>query len=164
MKKIRLLLAIVLFMIVFSFTACDHSLPQTSGTEPNGSGNTVSKYQVGDIVLNDGSYLRDATSVSDEDKEKAIAVIYKVDGAKAYGVGLVHSKAGLAWCLETANGYDINFTELQCTILGNPGDLFEDTDGSDNFEKIGEALIAAGKTDDTKIEGNYPAFEFAKKL
>ena len=40
--------------------------------------------------------------------------------------------------------------------------MFEDTDGSDNFEKICEALIAAGKTDDTGIEGNYPVFEFAK--
>lgn len=121
----------------------------------------VSKYEVGDIVLNDGTYLRGVTSVSDEDKEKAIAVIYKVDGSKAYGVGLVHNQSRLPWCSTTAKGFQMNFTDLQCDVDGNPGDLSftGDTDGSDNFTKIAKAL---GTDDDTGIEGNYPAFEFAK--
>ena len=47
MKKIRLLLAIVLFMIVFGFTACSHSAsgststPETTGNSSDTSENNV---------------------------------------------------------------------------------------------------------------------------
>ena len=120
-------------------------------------------YEVGDIVLNDGTYLRGVTSVSDEDKEKAIAVIYKVDGSKHYGVGLVHSQTGLAWCLSTANGYNTYFNDTVCYLTWNGEDIgltFDgDTDGCNNFTQIKKIL---GKKDDTGTAGNYPAFEFAK--
>ena len=177
MKKIRLILSAVLMMTAFSFIACSHSASGASGsggssnTSGNGSSNSSnntstgnnSKYQVGDIVLNDGSFLRDVTSVSDADKAKAIAVIYKVDGNKAYGVDLFHRKWGLAWCLESANGYNTNFTDLQCTVSGSAGNLSftGDTDGSDNFTKMAQAL---GTNNDTGTAGNYPAFEFAKNF
>ncbi len=178
MKKIRLILSAVLMMTAFGFIACSHSASgasgsggsnNTSGSSSNNAGSVTdgirlqngATKQVGDIVLNDGSFLRDVTSVSDADKAKAIAVIYKVTGSKAYGVGLVHNKSGLAWCLVSANGFDTNFTDLQCTVSGSDGNLSftGDTDGSDNFTKISQAL---GNNDDTGTAGNYPAFEFAK--
>jgi hypothetical protein len=176
MKKIRLILSAVLMMTAFGFIACSHS---ASGS--NVSGNTIgndtgsntsnvtdgirlqngASKQVGDIILNDGTVLRDTTSVSDTDKAKAIAVIYKVTDSKAYGVGLVHNKNGLKWCLESANGHRTIFTDLQCTVSGDAGNysFTGDIDGSDNFTKIAQTL---GANDDTEIEGNYPAFEFAK--
>lgn len=163
MKKIRLILSAVLMMTAFGFIACSHS---TSGSNGSGGSNNTgtgnnSKYHIGDIVLNDGTLLRDVTSISDTDKAKAIAVIYKVTGSKAYGVGLVHNKNGLKWCLESANGYSTNFTDLQCEVSGSPMNpsFTGDTDGSDNFEKIAQAL---GADNDTETTENYPAFYFAK--
>ncbi len=164
MKKIRLILSAVLMMTAFGFIACSHSASGSNGSggsNNTGTGNN-SKYQVGDIVLNDGTYLRNVTSVSDADKAKAITVIYKVDGAKAYGIGLIHDrKNGLIWCLDTANGHRTIFTDLQCTVSGDAGNLSftGDTDGSDNFTKMAQAL---GTNNDTGTAGNYPAFEFAK--
>ncbi len=179
MKKIRLILSAVLMMTAFGFIACSHSASGSNGsgnTIGNGSGSNTSNTsnvtdgirlqngatkQVGDIILNDGTVLRDTTSVSDTDKAKAIAVIYKVDGPKAYGVGFVHNKNGIKWCRESANGYNTNFTDLQCEISGTGGNLSftGDTDGSDNFTKMAQAL---GTNNDTGTAGNYPAFEFAK--
>lgn len=118
---------------------------------------------VGDIVFNDGTavtYTPELT-LTDKQKSKAIAVIYKVDGNKAYGVGLVHAKIGLAWCLQTANGRDNNIGAIRCYLSGFAGNLSfsGDLDGSDNFAKIKETL---GTNDDTGVPGNYPAFEFAE--
>lgn len=118
---------------------------------------------VGDIVFADGSttpYTAELT-LTDDQKSKAIAVIYKVDGSKAFGVGLVHSQSRLSWCISSAKGYKTVLTDLRCEVSGSAGDysFTGDTDGSDNFIKIAEDL---GEDDDTEIAGNYPAFEFAK--
>lgn len=117
-------------------------------------------YRVGDIVLNDGSYLRGVDSISEEEKAKAIAVIYKVYGNKAYGIGI--SRGYARWCLSSAKGKKFVFKDIECNehYKINYGTYFTgDADGSDNFEQIAKAL---GENDDTEIEGNYPAFEFAK--
>ncbi len=181
MKKIRLIFSAVLMMTAFGFISCSHSASGSSGsggsnnTSGNGSGSNTSNTsnvtdgirlqngatkQVGDIILNDGTVLRDTTSVSDTDKAKAIAVIYKVDGNKAYGVGLIHNKTGLEW--SCTNDSIRNFTDLQCEISGSAGNLSftGDTDGSDNFDQIAQSFEA---NDDTRIRGKFPAFEFAKK-
>ena len=124
----------------------------------NGAGEVPSKYKVGDIVLNDGSYLRDVDSVSDEDKEKAIAVIYKVSGSKAYGVGILHGRNGIEWCISSANGFE-KVESISCSFSGEEGNytFTGDIDGSDNLSEIGKAF----ETDDTVDLSNYPAFEFA---
>ena len=151
---------IVLFtaILAVSMIGCNGAANSDSGES---GAATTNKYEIGDIILNDGTCLRRVTSVSETNKEKAIAIIFKVDGSKAYGVGLVHNKLGLAWCLDNAKGYNKNFTDLQCNISGDTGDLSftGDTDGSDNFTKITPAL---GTDDDTGTDGNYPAFEFAE--
>ena len=160
---------------VFSFVATSLALILSASLisckAPSGGGGAVTYIgtktpseakAIGDIIFNDGSaipYTAELT-LTDEQKSKAIAVIFKVDGSKAYGVGLVHSENKLAWCLYTSKGYNTNFTDLQCTASGSGDDysFTGDTDGSDNFEKIGKAL---GADDDTGTPGNYPAFEFA---
>jgi hypothetical protein len=183
MKKIKLILSAVLMMTAFGFIACSHSTSGANGsggstnTSGNGSGSNTSNTsnvtdgirlqngatkQVGDIILNDGTVLRDVTRISDADKSKAIAVIYKVTGSKAYGMGLVQSEP-IPWCLKNTNGYRTIIQPIRCQLFINDRicSFIGDTDGSDNFEKFRETLIATGKTDDTEITGNYPAFEFA---
>ena len=97
---------------------------------------------VGDIVFNDGSatgYTTELT-LTDIQKSKAIAVIYKVDGSKSYGVGLVHNGDGLAWCASGANAYN---TSSYATSL---------TDGSSNMTNIKGAGDWA--------QAKYPAFYY----
>ncbi|MBO7121729.1 MAG: InlB B-repeat-containing protein [Treponema sp.] len=119
----------------------------------------------GDIFFKDGSataYTAGLT-LSDDQKKAAIAVIYKIDGAKAYGVGLVQKQIDnrVKWCLDTANGYNAEITAIQCSCdetTWNVDSVTGDADGSDNFAEIGKAL---GSYDDTGTLSNYPAFEFA---
>lgn len=118
---------------------------------------------VGDIIFSDGTAVSYSSglTLTNQQKEKAIAVIYKVDGSNAYGVGLLQEKFEHAWCLRTAKGYNTNFTEILCTPSPNsenPLTFTGDIDGSDNFEKIKQAL---GDEDDTGDISNYPAFELA---
>lgn len=164
---------IVLFtaVLAISMIGCNGAANSDSG-ESGGSGKPETQIgtkapteqkAVGDIIFADGSatgYTTELT-LTDKQKSKAIAVIYKVDGSKAYGVGLVHSNRGLVWCLESANGYNKIFEDLKCEVNGLAGDLSfsGDTDGSDNFSKIKQAL---GTNNDTGTTGNYPAFEFAE--
>ena len=148
MKSFKAIVSIFFALLFLTLMSC------------NGDWFSVRAYRVGDIVLNDGSYLRDVDSISEEEKAKAIAVIYKVDGNKAYGIGI--DCGYYAWCLSSANGYKTNFIDIECNehYKINYGTYFTgDADGSDNFEQIAKAL---GENDDTEIEGNYPAFEFAK--
>ena len=121
---------------------------------------------VGDIVFTDGSATPYSTTLTltDDQKEKAIAVIYKVDGSHSYGVGLVQASQK-EWCLQTAKGYN-KIDAIVCTPSGSSGnytfDSNADTNGSDNLLKIGEAILNPSFTDDTGTAGNYPAFYFAK--
>lgn len=123
---------------------------------------------VGDIVFNDGSatpYTEELT-LTDAQKTAAIAVIYKADGTKSYGVGIKHSsKMENGWCLSSAKIKNYDIPEIQCTVKkGGSGDSYGNykitgnTDGSDNFAKIKAAL---GDDDDTDDLSKYPAFEFA---
>lgn len=122
------------------------------------------KYAVGDIVFSDGSIISytPKLSLTDEEIAKAVAVIFKVNGTKAYGVGIKYSDPGLAWCLDTAKGYAKDITDIHSPLSYsdiNRTYLFAgDTDGSDNFAQIKAAL---GTDDDTGTLSNYPAFEFA---
>lgn len=121
---------------------------------------------VGDIVFTDGSATPYSATLTltDDQKEKAIAVIYKVDSSHSYGVGLVQASQK-EWCLNTAKGYK-KIDAIVCTPSGSSGnytfDSNADTNGSDNLIQIGTAILTPPFTDDTGTEGNYPAFYFAK--
>ena len=117
-------------------------------------------------MFNDGSatpYTAELT-LSDEQKAAAIAVIFKVDGGKALGVGLKHNRSGLRWCTNDANAYNKNIKTIQCPASGDAGNLTftGDTDGSDNLEQIASFLTTAGLENDTTDASKYPAFYFAK--
>ena len=139
----------------------------TGGSEILGTKAPGVAKAVGDIVFNDGSatpYTAELT-LSDEQKDAAIAVIFKVDGGKTLGVGLKHKRSGgLAWCTKDAKAYNKNIETIQCPASGDAGNLTftGDTDGSDNLEQIASFLTTAGLADDTTDPSKYPAFYFAK--
>ncbi len=132
-------------------------------------------YSVGDVLLSDGSFVAYTSelTLTEAQKQNAIAVIYKVDGAKAYGVGLAHNKGGLLWCSDSANAYNRNIETIRCKpdVGGSAGNYTfrktTDKDGSNNLKQIKDFLSAegSGTSDDTEGEGaaeRYPAFYFAE--
>lgn len=174
MKK-NLFSMLVISVLALAFVGCaDPAGGNNAGGSTGGSGTFGTKAPdvakaVGDIVFNDGSvtpYTAELT-LSDEQKAAAIAVIFKVDGGKALGVGLKHNRSGLAWCTSDANAYNKNIETIQCPASGDEGNLTftVDTDGSDNLEQIASFLTEAGLADDTTgidADKRYPAFYFAK--
>ena len=169
MKKSNLVKAFAVMAIMAAgafFAGCANPAGgNNAGGSTGGSGTFGTKAPgvakaVGDIVFNDGSatpYTATLT-LTPEQKAAAIAVIFKVDGGKALGVGLKHYKNGLAWCTTDAKAYDKNITAIQCHASGNTGD----TDGSDNLEQIATFLTEKGLVNDTAETAKYPAFYFAK--
>lgn len=185
MKQFSKITVFLLTVTAITFMACSSPFSDSgSGNTSSGGGNqtppvtyigtkapTEAKV-VGDIIFSDGSATTYSAELelTDEQKTAVIAVIYKIDAAKPYGVGIRHAKnepgydgwigKGLPWCLLTAKGHYKNITAIQCIPSGEAGNLAftGDTDGSDNFAKIKEAL---GNEDDTSNLSNYPAFEFA---
>ena len=108
-----------------------------------------SKCAVGDFVLKDGTILsKDETPESGT--VAAVIVRAAADGKPALGVGIVHNKSGLAWCTESAAGYNQNITALQ-------GDKTTDyTNGSDGWEKLKKACSDAESNPE-----NYPAWNYS---
>ncbi|EID85235.1 hypothetical protein MSI_12340 [Treponema sp. JC4] len=126
---------------------------------------------VGDIVFTDGSatpYTSDLT-LTDEQKEKSIAIIYKVDASKTYGVGILQNKVGLELfthssqlVIDDAFGNVRNVESIVCNCNYDNGTFTGDTDGSDNLAEIKAFLEENEDTvDDTDDLTHYPAFEFA---
>ena len=86
----------------------------------------------GDFVLKDGTMLPKNITLTDTQKSNIAAVIVRAaaDGKPALGVGNVHKRNDLAWCTESAAGYNTNITALQ-------GDKTSDyMDGSDGWDKL----------------------------
>ena len=108
-----------------------------------------SKCVVGDFVLKDGTILsKDETPESDT--VAAVIVRAATNDKPALGVGIVHNKSGLAWCTESATGYNKNITALQ-------GDITTDyTDGSDGWEKLKAACSDAESNPE-----KYPAWNYS---
>ncbi|MBP5603429.1 MAG: InlB B-repeat-containing protein [Treponema sp.] len=155
-------------------TKYDFDSPVNSDITLKAKWATVS-YNVGDIIFSDGNsvaYTSELT-LTEAQKQNAIAVIYKVAGGKAYGVGLAHNRDGLAWCSDSANAYGKNIESIQCKPDdgGSEGNYtfnnVTDKDGSNNLTQIAQFLSSegSGTSDDTEGEGaaeRYPAFYFAK--
>ena len=128
---------------------------------------------VGDIVFSDGSATPYTTDLTEEQKSKAVAVIYyagsaeDVLGAKTLGVGLKNTgtDSTLAWARYTssddkAEGYSTKITAIQCTPSeygtgkAATATFTDDTDGSDNWQALCDAVSDEGTS------GNYPAWEW----
>ena len=126
-------------------------------------GSKASPDAVGDIVFSDGSASAYTDTLTDDQKNAAIAVIF--DASNKLGVGLKHG-SNLAWCTDSANAKSKRITTIICRSTsgtGNTTNFSGDEDGSDNFEQIAAFLESnSSTTDDTATEANYPAFYFAK--
>ena len=121
-----------------------HKVPVNSSLKVD-----YSKCAVGDFVLKDGTILsKDETPESGT--VAAVIVRAATNDKPALGVGIVHNRSGLAWCTESAAGYNTNITTLQ-------GDKTSDyMDGSDGWEKLKAACSDAENNPE-----NYPAWNYS---
>ena len=143
MKKNRWFAVISAMVMALAVAGCSDP---SSGT--GNSGVDYSKYQVGDFVLKDGTILsKDKTP----EKDTVAAVIVRADTLTkpALGVGIVHNQ--MAWCTESAAGYNTNITALQ-------GDKTSDyMDGRDGWDKLKAACSDAESNPE-----NYPAWNYCR--
>ncbi len=126
---------------------------------------------VGDIVFADGSATpyTSGLTLTDEQKENSIAIIYKADVSKAYGVGILQNKDGLLLynrlskiVIKAGMGEQYEVKSIMCDFDSKTETFTGDTDGSDNLAEIKAFLEENDKTeDDTDDLTHYPAFEFA---
>ena len=124
-----------------------------------------------DIVFADGSATpyTSGLTLTDEQKENSIAIIYKADGSKAYGVGILQNKVGLKLygyksqiVITPGTGEQYKVESIMCDFDSETETFTGDTDGSDNLSEIKAFLEKNDKTeDDTYDLTRYPAFEFA---
>ena len=137
-------------------------------------------YAKGDVLFDDGSAtpITSDISLTDEQKEHAIAVIFFVGKAlnsantqsqdtRTLGVGLTHSNNKLKWCDSAANGYKYIIEPIKCSSKSSNGQYSctGDRNGSDNLKQMSDFLKkqqSGGVADDTATSSLYPAFYWAK--
>lgn len=129
-----------------------------------------SSYNVGDILLNDGSiiaYDENILSFINNQKSKVVGVLY---GFNEYDVpagwlGLYNSAGRVnsgIWAPRESKGYNTYFTDIICTPSVGGIDAADkatfsgDTDGSDNWEYI----CSLDPVGSSKTSINYPAFNY----
>jgi len=114
------------------------------------------RYELGDIILADGSTVKDADLTIVDSSNAPIAVIagFRADGT-AFGVGVHRSGTPLQWASDDSAGYAASFTDTVCIQESEFG-FSGDKDGSDNWD-----VICAQDGGDTADDAaNYPAFHF----
>ena len=104
----------------------------------------------GDFVLKDGTMLPKDIILTDTQKSNVAAVIVRAatNDKPALGVGIVHNQ--MAWCTESAAGYEIDISALQG--YKTTGYM----DGSDGWEKLKEACSDAASNPE-----KYPAWNYS---
>lgn len=129
--------------------------------------------EVGDIVFNDGSAIAysDGITLSDEQKESAIAVIFYKGtdcsnpdsegnyASRLLGIGLnLDTTRKKAWCTSSAAAATKEVDSILCIVQGDSLEFVSnpDKDGSDNFSQLGQTCS------DTGTSGRYPAFQWAE--
>lgn len=120
------------------------------------NGFVSAQYEVGDIILGDGSAVREAELTVIDSNHIPIAVIagFREDGT-AFGIGTHRSDAPLQWAADDSAGYAASFADLVCTQKSE-FDFSGDMDGSDNWEVI----CTQDKQDTLDSALHYPAFHF----
>ena len=126
--------------------------------EPTENGNDFisEQYEIGDIILADGSMVKESDLTIVDSSNVPIAVIagFKEDGT-AFGVGVHRSDVPLQWASDNSVGYAANFTDTVCTQESDFA-FMGDTDGEDNWK----AICDQESEDTVDAEVNYPAFHF----
>ena len=159
MKFLTLLLSVLV-----TLSACNAepqqpssaNLPPAASSEttctPEASSPAVISYEIGDIILTDGSVVKTAelTALNENSLPMAVIAGFRADGT-AFGIGVHRSGGPLQWAPAGTPGNSIKFTETVCTdpVVG-------DTDGSDNWAMI----CSADPQGITDTAANYPAFHF----
>lgn len=114
------------------------------------------RYEIGDIILADGSAVKEADMTALDAGNIPVAVIagFEEDGT-AFGVGVQRSSTPLQWAADDSAGYATAFADTVCTQESDRT-FSGDKDGSDNWERIcsQDETAAAGAAE------NYPAFHF----
>ena len=142
MKKNRWFAVISAMVMALAVAGCSDP---SSGT--GNSGVDYSKYQVGDFVLKDGTILsKDKTP--DSGTVAAVIVRAATNDKPALGVGIVHNK--MAWCEQSAVGYNTKITALQ----GDTASGY--MDGSDGWKILKEACSDAENNPEI-----YPAWNYS---
>lgn len=132
----------------------DHSM--VTELEESENNAVISQFEIGDIILADGSVIREADLTTIDSSNVPIAVIagFQENGT-AFGIGVHRSDTPLQWAVDDSAGYATNFTENIC-IQESDFDFSGDTDGSDNW-----TVICAQDSEDTADAATYyPAFYF----
>lgn len=127
----------------------------------------ASSYEVGDIILTDGTKVsvNDVATYTIDENNKPIGVamisdVYGVPTPKV--IGLQKSASGLSWA-RCETGYSTKFTNIVCKQSQSgvgaalTATFKGDIDGSDNWEEI----CAADPEGTQDSATNYPAFYFA---
>ena len=126
--------------------------------EPTENGNDFisEQYEIGDIILADGSMVKESDLTIVDSSNVPIAVIagFKEDGT-AFGVGVHRSDVSLQWASDNSAGYAANFIDTVCTQESDFA-FMGDTDGEDNWK----AICDQESEDTVDAEVNYPAFHF----
>lgn len=174
--------SILLLVVTVSVTACSNSsLPSgiseelspgsdaiqvdsevSAVSEPAVESESVSdesifaQYTIGDIILADGSAVKETELTVIDSSNMPIAVIagFKEDGT-AFGVGVHRSDSPLPWVVEESPGYAANFADIAC-IQDSESAFSGDGDGIDNWE----AICAQDESGTADAADNYPAFDF----
>lgn len=94
------------------------------------------QYEIGDIILADGSVVKEADFIIVDSSNVPIAVIagFQEDGT-ALGIGVHRSDMPLQWASDDSAGYATNFTNTVCKQKSD-FDFSGDKDGSDNWDAI----------------------------
>ena len=167
---------VLLGFLMFSMAACSNTeIPSGSSDAPslssetdfvepadsmaeeqaeNGNDIISVQYEIGDIILLDGSIVKEADLTIVDSSNVPIAVIagFKEDGT-AFGLGVHRSAVPLQWASDDSAGYTANFTDTVCTQESD-FDFMGDTDGEDNWK----AICDQESEDTVDAEVNYPAF------
>ena len=142
-----------------------------SGTTSQGTLPINGAYNIGDVLLNDGTVVPYSANriFTDEQKKKAVGVMYGNEfGVPSGWLGIYNSCGGTGsgvyeWAKTDTAGYDDELSDIRCALSDNAsvisGSFSGDTDGSDNWTYICSVDSTASKNAAT----NYPAFNYANK-
>ena len=130
-----------------------------------------STYNIGDVLLSDGTVIPYSASrvFTEEQKQKAVGVLYGNEfGIPCGWLGIYNSCGGTAsgsymWAKENTPGYETSFTDIVCDFENDSsvtsGSFTGDTDGSNNWSQI----CSVDGYAQYMIEKNYPAFNYVNK-
>lgn len=150
-------------------TAGEYAITISNGTNSFEGTFTVkdySDYEIGKIILADGSLVDSSLYTAIDTANPPVAVVAGFnDNGVVLGIGL-HKSSSKSWAKNGSIGFNTNFYNIACSpsIYGwnYPGaadtaTFTGDTDGSDNWEEI--CSVDPEGTADAAT--NYPAFNYA---